>query len=349
MKPWILLALAACGDNVEGGFSPGARIVPYGDVYEGGVEVPDPTALRDLARDEDCTLQTWSDGATYCTPQTVETVYADPFCRKLVAHTLGGAAGYAKTEFLPPYGDPMISKLRALGDEQASAAYYRPLAGDCVGPMPAEPGARFFAVSDSELTSASFARVTREVEPIDDRLALIRLRGDDGLSIPLGFRDLASEFDCTLEQGQCSPSKPASGQHLFTDEACSVPAAYIEDVVPDAILLDRDDTHRYFAVDGPAQVALWSDLAGRCVPAGQGNVYIAGRELDLAPITRAPVQTEGRFSPIAYGWQPLGVIDSVVFDNTLQIECFALDGWCAPTHPIVPPPALGAAERTLLR
>lgn len=349
MKPWILLALAACGDNIEAGYSPGARIVPYGDIYEGGVEVPDPTAFRDLARGEDCTPQQWSDGGMYCTPQTVETVYADPFCRKLVAHTLGDAAGYAATQFLPPYGEPMISKLHALGDEQPIAGYYRPLAGDCVGPMPAEAGARFFAVSDSELTTASFERIAREVTPIDDRLALIRLRADDGLSVPLGFRDIASNFDCTLDHDRCAPSKATAGQHLFTDAACSVPAAYIEDVLPDAIALERDETVRYFAVDGPAQVALWSDLAGRCVPAGQGNVYIAGHELELATVTRAPVRTEGRFSPIAYGWQPLGVIDSVVFDNVLQVECFALDGWCAPTHPIVPPPPLGAVARSLLR
>jgi hypothetical protein len=328
----LLVLVAACGDNVPGGFSPGSRIAPYGDVYEGGVTVPDPTTFRDLERDEDCTLQTWSDGATYCTPQSTELVYADQFCRKLVARSTTGPARYGRVSFVPPTGDSLISRLRVLGDVVPSAAYYRPTYGECVGPQPADPEATFYAVTDLELAATDFARVTRQNDEIDDQLALLRLVTDDGLSLPLGFRDHRYGFDCDPGSPSVCAPRHAVLAHVFTDALCNEPAAYVGEANNvDAIELERDGVVRFFSLTGPQTAPLYAGTSDHCVPSFVGGVvYTAGAELELAAVTRRAVASSTRFSPIALGQQALGVIDRVVRDNLDRFECVARDGLCAP-------------------
>lgn len=193
----LVSVLAACGDNVRGGYEAGKRLAPYGEIFEDGTTLPHADRFFDLERGEDCTLQAWADGARYCTPAASPFVFADRFCRKPIMKVDPDApVRYAEVPFVAPDGTTYVSRLRPLGASIGHVPYYRPIVGDCVGPSD-DPDASYVEVTATELDEGDFVQVTRTLDEIDDRLSAVRLTGQDGLSLPIGFLDRSEGFDCT--------------------------------------------------------------------------------------------------------------------------------------------------------
>src|SRR5436190_7234604 len=120
---WLLLA--SCGDNL-------VPIAPYearsGDriklrtfVYDDGTRQWDPQQFHDAARDERCAPQPWSDGAKYCTPTAMPTVYRDALCTDELGRWL-------VTQPAPSY---FYREFALLGTETISRVYRR---GDSTPP-----------------------------------------------------------------------------------------------------------------------------------------------------------------------------------------------------------------------
>jgi len=80
------LILAACGDNTApAGARSGDRLALYAYTFSDGTRQASPGIYHDRLRDEDCVLDEWSDGATYCTPFATNQVFTDDTCSDAVA------------------------------------------------------------------------------------------------------------------------------------------------------------------------------------------------------------------------------------------------------------------------
>jgi hypothetical protein len=337
------IALGACGDNVRGGYAAGTRLAPVGYVFEDGTTQPVGDRFRDLARDEDCTVQQWADGARYCTPASAPFVFADRFCRMPIARVDPAApVGYAQVPFVAPDGTTYVSRLRPLGAPVGTVPYYRSLYGDCVGPN-VDDAATYVEVTATELAEADFVQVTRTLDEIDDSLSAVRWTASDGLSLPIGFFDRHDGMDCAgrdapdSDATACAPIHRIAGSGVYGDATCTTPSANAGAVDRDrtlqAIAVDADGCKRDFALTRQRQFfpAYFTQPDGTCVETSNGGVlYAGGAPLDDHALDRARLASETRFSPIVDGWIPLGIRDAYVHDNVGGFDCKPIDGKCQP-------------------
>jgi hypothetical protein len=339
----VALGASACGDNVRGGYAAGTRLAPIGYVFEDGTTQPAGDRFHDLARDEDCTVQQWADGARYCTPASAPFVFADPFCRKPIAQVNPEApVGYAQVPFVAPDGTSYVSRLRPLGAPVGDVPFYRSLFGDCVGPN-VDDTATYVEVTSTELAEADFVQVTRMLDEIGDPLSAVRLTASDGLSLPIGFYDRHDGMDCAgrdapdSDTTACAPIHRITASGVFSDATCTTPSA-------NAVQVDRDPTLQAIevAADGCKSdfaltrnrlffPAYFARSDGTCVPTDNGDLlYAAGAALDDHPLGRTTLESASRFSPIVDGWIPLGIRDAYVHDNVGGFDCKPIEGTCQP-------------------
>jgi len=209
-----MVSVVACGDNAPAGAGDGARLALRRFTYEEGTVQIARGTYRDLARDEDCSPQRWSDGLRYCTPHVAETAYADAQCLTRVAQVpLDEDVAYAVERGI----DDLIARIYRLGQPYASASTlaWKLENGRCTGPVAADEPVRFFQLGQEEGHEA-FVHVERAVLTNDARLQVSYDASDDGMRSPIGFFDRERSFECQpisrpdVPSTECVPAQPTN-------------------------------------------------------------------------------------------------------------------------------------------
>lgn len=317
----------------------GTRLALYGFVLEDGTEQVYPYDWFDRELGEQCVKEQWSDGATYCTPFSTSVVYRDPSCTAEVARispSLSVGLDYARVLFTTSNG-PRLSRLRVLGDPVVvTGSYYTSDAGSCTAHS-ADDGATFRAITDRTLGADAFVRIRRLADDAEGRFAGLREVGDDGMVVPIGFHDRELGIDCAAagfantDTAQCAPLNPAPASY-YTDATCETPSVSAEYAGDDAIELDGA-CPRYFAFSEQAPSELYDGTPDHCVAATPGGTYYAaGPELELGTMARTRSMTATkRYTPIALGDPRLHILDTLVHDNVLDVDCEpSFTGTCMP-------------------
>ncbi len=317
------LIVAGCGDNAPTGPVAGTRLALTGVSFsDGDLVETDPTTFYDRSRNETCTLEVWSDGATHCTPAATELVYRDADCSTAA---LVGELRYVRIPFAP--GDPRISRLRAAGDRAGTGTYFQREDAGCISHSTAES---IYAVSDSELTADAFARVRKLADATTERLAAVRAESDDGLRIQVAYHDTLLDLDCAPRSvpgglvTECAPTRTVPPSY-FADATCTtVTASRASAATADAIEATIDGCPVDLAF-GPGADVLFDGTPAHCIQnttLSASDFLIAGDPLALVPLARTIEPASSRFALITN--------DTLVHDNQLGIDCAPSGGRCVP-------------------
>ncbi|HEY0255779.1 MAG TPA: hypothetical protein VGC41_29830 [Kofleriaceae bacterium] len=298
------------------------------DLLEDGTRIPYPYDFHDVQRGEFCYPQTWSDGATYCTPNFTQPVYRDADCTQMFVRRPPSFEdiSYTADLFVAQTGDVQISKLRSIGAPTSASQYFRKRGNQCMPGM--DPGGTFFELGDTTFGSDQFVRTKKLADSTDDRLAQIRIYGDDGLVVPDGFHDNELGLDCTITGTEpCLPWSSAPAAY-FSNNACTertYPAAYAS---ADSVYVPGAGCGTYYGATTIPATALYDGGPGNCVLAMPGDTYyMAGPPLALATHERIAMPSTTRFTRYQIGDQ----IDTVVHDNVLDVDCTVDIAGCYPS------------------
>ena len=337
MRAAVLLALAACGDNVEPDPNlarSGARLALVHYDYGEGARETDTTWFHDAARDERCTPRVWSDGVTHCTPAFGAIVFPTSECTTALGRVPIGAPvpAYFVTEYVLA-GTPVPSKLFERGEPAAAPAQAWELRnGACLGPLDVI-GYDYVAAGD-EVPRDAFARITHPEARTTSRLALRVIASDDGLYAPIGLQDRDVELPCTpvAAPGEattvCLPDAVATTQY-FHDATCAEPelAVAVGESLP-AVIRHHDartsctsyhavgsevDAPPLFHLNGPSCVAIAAPSSNR--------YYLAGAPRELGALVRDRDATPRRLHPITLAHHDLRISDGLLYDDVLATEC----------------------------
>ncbi|MBA3454011.1 MAG: hypothetical protein H0T42_13030 [Deltaproteobacteria bacterium] len=337
MRVAVLLAIAACGDNVEPDPNvarSGSRLKLVHYDYGDGVRETETQWFHDDARAERCTPRTWSDGIRICTPAFTDTVFPSSSCDRALGRVPIGEAP-------PPYfvrhywlaGTWMPSKiyLAAEGAEPPAQAWEL-RDGACLGPYDAA-GFEYFELG-GELPRSELARITHPELAVTSRLGLVIVASDDGLHVPTGLRDRELDAPCRPERSPgaaeavCVPDGAATADY-FHDAQCAEPelAVAVGDRVP-ALIRHHDAAsgctsyHKLGAeVEAPP---LFHRNGPSCVPiaAPTSNVYyLAGAPRELARLDRVTASSPGRLHAITLAADDVRIADAFMRDDALDSEC----------------------------
>jgi hypothetical protein len=345
MRRALLLLLASCGDNTipHAAFEArsGSRIGLEIYAYEDGTRQWDPHVFVDRERDEPCTVARWSDGYTYCTPKSFETVYAEEGC---VQGELGRwlasepAPAYFFREFSLPTGEA-ISRLFRRGDAVAAPAKtYEITNGQCVETQAI--GWTYYALGE-EVGKDELARVKR-VDDKDEsrRLALDVFTTDDGLYVPIELgrpllRDRELGGECKVIDQPNSPvttCEPliASEPEFSRDSQCEQRDVVLVELgftAPD-MLVREDEGCRTFARRGaelaPEGLALFLPVGPNCVsviPPATAHLFEVGEPFDVPQLQRTHEATERRLQRVLLGDGATTLVDGLLFDRELGVDC----------------------------
>lgn len=324
----LALIVSACGDNASVAVSNGSRLAVYNDLLPDGTRIPTPYDFFDVGRGEFCDLETWSDGATYCTPLYTVPVFSDAQCSTSVIRQPPATVTlrYSVDLFQTAAGTTQISKLRTIGAPMPGIdRFYRATSDGCMGPF---FGGTFFEPGSDTIGSDAFVRVRRLPDEAGDRLAQIRLHGDDGLVVPYGFHDNELGFDCRQDGTQpCTPIHTATAAY-WSDATCSVPAYPRTQAGADAVFAPGPGCGTYYrATSIDAGSTLYDDGDGMCAPAPVATPsYQAGEPLALATRDRVRIPSNTRFQRYRIGDQ----IDTTVHDSVLDLDCVVSSLGCYP-------------------
>ncbi|MFT3694554.1 MAG: hypothetical protein QM831_15505 [Kofleriaceae bacterium] len=310
-------------------FANGSRLAVYNYLLSDGTRVPIPYDFFDKGRGEFCDLQTWSDGATYCTPSYTVPVYRDANCSQQMIRRINGDSpvSYSRDVFIAATGAHQISKLRSIGAPITDIDQYFELSGDgsCTGPY---ANATYYELGTETVGSDAFVRVRTLPDPTDDRLAQIKVRGDDGLVVAKGFHDNDLDLDCVITgTSPCLPFYAATAAY-WTDAACTMPAFPQSQGGEQAVYEPGPGCGTYYAITATdAGSALFDGGAANCTPAVVDvPSYKAGDKLELATHDRVRLETPTRYQRYQIGDQ----IDSIVFDTELGVDCTVGPEGCFP-------------------
>lgn len=351
---WLLLALVACGDNVAPPITAqptsGSRLQLQQLLYDDGTrQLASTDTVRDLARDERCTIKQWSDGLRYCTPEAYRTVFLDEACTTEVARrrSVESDRRYGLHEFAVA-GTALPSRLYHLGAElprdQVTASFELRGAA-CVPRSDNADQDRFFVLGD-ELDRDALVHTTRTSAPTGDRLVALVDTSDDGLQLPTALFDTAQQHECQLaarDDGTlaCELGGVASST-TFADRGCTIPA-----ITVNASIELPDLTRRHHGVDCDTFHPLtelqlvdtaYTKSGSLCIetPLSIGDrVFALGSPIDIATIHRARLDDARQLHAIEVGDSHFP--DQFLFDGDLQQECSAApvgrdDLRCLPTH-----------------
>jgi hypothetical protein len=332
------LILAACGDNTApAGARSGDRLALYAYTFSDGTRQANPGIYHDLSRDEDCVLDQWSDGATYCTPFATNQVFTDDTCSDAVARIAPSVTvpiNYARIPFITGTGATLISRLRPLGAPRTVAQYWKIADGGCTGPFDTSDGATFRAIAAIDLAPDTFVHVVTLADAGGDRLEPLRQRTDDGLSVPIGFHDRELAFDCTVDAtagrdtSRCVPTAAVAGSY-FTDATCTTPSIPAANASSATAIVSTSACSTYYALGTTLATTLYDGTPDHCVATIPGGDYLtAGAQLVLADVTRTRGATGTRYSPITF--DSTDVRDVFTHDNLLDVDCAPRGDRCLP-------------------
>jgi hypothetical protein len=334
------LILAACGDNTApAGARSGGRLALYAYTFSDGTRLPNPGVYHDLLRNEDCVLDQWSDGETYCTPFVTDQVFADTTCTDAVARITASQVvpiNYARVPFITGTGTTLISRLHPLGAPRTVSQYWKVADGGCVGPFDSSDGATFRDSATTELASDAFVHVVTLADAGGDRLEPLRQLSDDGFSVPIGFHDRELAFDCSVypaadsDTSRCTPTSAVAGSY-FSDATCTTPTIAAANASFATAIMSNSACSTYYAVGTTLATTLYDGTPGHCVATTPGGDYLtAGAPLVLADVARKRRATDTRYSPITF--DATDVRDGYVHDNQLDVDCSPRSGRCLPAE-----------------
>lgn len=336
----LLIGITSCGDNLApdpGTARSGTRLKLARHVYEEGGSQVETTWFHDLALGVRCAPTRWSDGHTYCTPEAGESVFIEASCtisHGQVLRTQDGAPGEVPPYFVRRFvlGDePLPSRLyRVAGPAPAPPQIWYLRGGVCHGPF--EPGLVADYVALEEVAAA---RIRRLEIPVGDRLELGVHASDDGLRVPIGWRDRELAAACRIAPDDDQPTATcvpvdAHAASFFHDPDCAVPELAVNaGGSPPPFVRYRDPVSRcatHHLVGEPVTAPpLYLHTGRQCqsvTAPGAEQYFLLGAPLELPALGRAPESRDDRrVRPIVLSAGEVRVDDTVAYDARLAAEC----------------------------
>jgi hypothetical protein len=325
---WLVLALAACGDNdAEDAVRGGSRIVVQWNIAEDGTREPTGT-LHDAELQEDCYPEDWADGSKRCTPSGGYIAYSDMQCSQRIvidAQATGDVAGA---------WDDATCKLGhtyRVGASLGMGPYYWKSSTGCTS-----TSSTMLWAAGAEIAPDTFAKLER-VESNGGRLHGVHLASADGLVWPWQTIDSELGTPCSPGDHQCDPY--ATSGESYVDAACTqaVAAAYTGcgDApklvsIPDSC---GTSSHTYRLGEVVYPQALYTiDSNGVCKPStidAAAEYHAIGTELSLAETSRRYAEAPGRRLQQIYFAGSGIAVTAGLFDTEIGTPCMfdkATDG-----------------------
>jgi hypothetical protein len=339
----VLVVVLGCGDNTQpldpAEARSGKRIALRTFAYADGAKQWDPTVFFDRERSERCTVQRWSDGHTYCTPPAAPTVYSEANC-------IDGELGrWLATQPAPDHffreitligGDVLSRVFRRIGAVAPPATTYEIQNGRCMETLSA--GWTYYSLGE-ELPSTSFVRVRHLSSVGDTRLGLDVYTTDDGLYVPIEIdgpllRDRELDNECKViarpnaDTTTCEPAYAGEAQFSRDAQCAATDILLIEatTTVPEVVMREVEGC-KSFTRRGPEipHVPLFFPLGPSCVsvnPPPDAHLFEVGSAFEVAQLTRVREEVpERRLQRIRVGDGTTGVIDALLYDSELDVDC----------------------------
>lgn len=337
MRVVVLLAVAACGDNIE--LDPNVarsgtrlKLVRY-DYGEGAREI-DTQWFHDAVRDERCTPRQWFDGVTICTPAFTDTVFPTSDCNRPVGRVPVGDA--VPAYFVRPFwlaGEWLPSRIYHSGEPTAAPAYaWEFREGACLGPYEVA-GFDYFELG-REVERGHLAQITHPEVATTSRLALTIVASDDGLYAPIGLHDRDLEIRCDpaaaagANETVCVPDGVVMAEY-FHDAQCTEPELAVAFGVPIPQLMNHHDARSgctsYYTVGAEIEAPpLYHRNGARCVAIAAPASYayfLPQAPLELARLDRVRDPAASRITPIELAHGDLRIAGVLLHDDDLATEC----------------------------
>ncbi|NVB83492.1 MAG: hypothetical protein HOV81_34280 [Kofleriaceae bacterium] len=327
----LVVGLAACGDNLVDphvGHS-GARLKLVRYAYDGEPIEIDRTRFFDSELKQFCAIQTWSDGAHYCTPPISEAVYTNELCTKAIGVGLGLEPPPYFATFYELGGTSSVSALyRNLTSAEAPARLWRKTELGCVGPFfPEEGDGHHYYVVGGPLPVDDL-RVKLTTPSDRERLGELFATTEDGLVLATAIHDNQLELDCQLDvrpnapATECVPSQLDGSITHYTDASCTEPVmlSFGTPSVAASIRAGTSCVDYYAPTDEVTPAAVYERIGEQCVldalPAGTRAFGI--QRIEPASLAREPSGT-GRVQEIRIG--ELSLADTLLHDAQLAADC----------------------------
>lgn len=345
MRWWLVLLLAACGDNLaEEPANPqsGSRLKLYWFESDDGLRAPASLVFGerfyDVETGTDCEPIEWADGKTRCTPGVWHeypgfpgtyniTVFLDADCTRLVGRGSNPTnvylhGGWRGEQFYP---DGVIVGAKFLNGQPHQ--YFAIEDGVCVGPIIDS----MFALYDlgASIEPDRIPVLTRRVPDTLERIGQQVDEDEDGARIPRGLFDRTLDTYCGPDtvHGPTTVCAPYSApvEDRYVDAMCTRPAVATTD--PDIHAASSyspfDWCSQYFALGSAVTGQTYQRVDGACVEASVpdgATVYQIGAPLELPPLDIAPVFEGHRLAAVSssrIASRPtLGL-----YDTTLDARC----------------------------
>lgn len=331
---WILVIVAACGDNpapeTTVGAVSGQRLALQWYGFPDGVRQPEPDEFYDRALHARCAPRTWADQTVRCVPLADQAAFGDDLCTEPVGR---GVSIDEPTHFIgyDQVGDEVRPvRVYPAGDElDTIKRYYLRWGAECLGPY-ADPDEVTYYALGPELGGGDLVAL-HERELGEGRLALRLRESDDGMRVPLGLRDRTLAADCrpgVRDDGtvRCEPDADTEVSY-FRDPACSQPVVAVHAEAPVPVLARMDGPSGctdYYAVGEAVATTLYQRQGDTCmaqvlVPPPQA--FAIGEPLELVTFARTLEPGDGRLQRVVLDDGELQIFDDVLFDRATRADC----------------------------
>lgn len=327
--------LAGCGDNLVDphGVRSGARLKLVRYAYDGEPIEIDQTRFYDSELEQFCTIQTWSDGAHYCTPPLAEAVFENELCTLPVGIGLGGDLGappppYFAAFYAQGHTSSVSALYRNVGVAEPPQRFWRRTELGCAGPFFPETGdgSRYYVVAGPLPVADLRVKLTMPSE--GERLGEVFATTDDGLRRANGVHDNELALDCRIDSRpnatatECVPTQLDSSITRYADASCTEPLI-LSWRTPGIATDLRAGTScvDYYAPTVPvAPAAVYQRIGDDCVSETLpgGVIAYAIHRLEPALVPRVPGGA-GRVQAIRLG--PLSSMDTLLHDAQLASDC----------------------------
>jgi hypothetical protein len=354
---WIVLGLAACGDNLVNERAEqrsGTRLkLSWYEYPDGARERAYLARIHDAALDRPCELVEWADGVRRCTLEVnphsfmVEpyprVVYADPGCTRPLGRSSGFVPGYAFYLEQWMAGEPKLARAFLPGAVVVPqpTSVYEQRDGSCE-PVAEVSRYAYFELG-RELSPDHFVSVTRTQLATSGRVGHVADLSADGLSIWRGYHDHELDVSCSTEHGPTGQLHCTPAGHVVThyaDPACREPAVVVPSDAKDtrfAFAFDQTTWCRtYFRTGARLEGPIFQRLGGTCVVASidDAAAFRVGAPLAFpAGSLEVVASPERALHDVVTTFDGISSPSLGLYDSELQARCTAIPiGWyCSPT------------------